>query len=268
MLGTLLLATAVSLAPDQGGQLKLTNVRTTYGYLGPIREDAKILAGDELFVAFDVEGLQQSDDGTVLYSQGFELLNSKGGTEYKQDPVPLQGTASLGGNRIPDFIAAEVGTETPPGKYTFKATVTDRRANTTQTLTREFEVLPKDFGLVRLKLTTVSNAPLPAPPVGVPGQSLLVNCAVLGFARNKDKDDQPDVVVTVTVRDEQGKPTLAKPLSDEANKDVPKNLVGIQIGLPVQLNRPGKYTVEIEANDKVANKKSKLSFPLVVMEQK
>jgi hypothetical protein len=271
MLGTLLLASALSLAPDQAGELKLTNVRTTYGYLGPAREDAKLLPGDTFFVSFDIEGLTEADDGTVLYSMGMEVVNSKGGTEFKRDPQPLQATNSLGGKRMPGFMASDIGTDTLPGKYTLKVTVSDRKANTTATLSRDFEVLPKDFGLVRLTLTTVSNSPMPTPPIGVAGQAILVNCAVIGYTRAKDKEGQPgqpDVTVTVTVRDAQGNPTLAKPLTDQANKDVPKNLPAIQVGLPVQLNRPGKFTVEIEAADKVASKKAKLSFPVEVLEQK
>src|SRR5262249_34189696 len=147
MLGTLVLATAMSLAPNDAGQLKLANERVCYGYLGPTREDTKFLPGDIFFVAFDIDGLSVGDDGSVLYSMGMEVLNSKGGPEYKRDPVPLASNNTLGGKSMPAFMAAEIGTDTSPGKYTLKVTVNDRRANTTAELSREFEVLPAGFGL-------------------------------------------------------------------------------------------------------------------------
>jgi hypothetical protein len=271
MLGTLVLATALSLTPNQAGQLKLTNDRVTYGYLGPTREDAKLLAGDSFFVAFDIEGLSEAEDGTVLYSMGMDVLNSKGGKEFSKEPVALTSNNTLGGKRMPGFMASDIGADTAPGKYTLKVTVNDRRANTKAELSRDFEVLPPELGVVQLRLTTVApeQQQLPVPPVGVVGQSILVNFGVMGFTRNKEKDGQPDVVVAVSIRDEQGNLTQSKPYSEEANKDVPKTLVGIPVGIPVHLNRAGKFTVEIEATDKLANKKAKkLSFSLQVLEQK
>jgi hypothetical protein len=146
--------------------------------------------------------------------------------------------------------------------------VKDERANKTAMLTREFEVLAKDFGLVRLQLTTVSRNPEALPPVAVPGQPIMLNCAAINFLRDKNTD-QPDVSVQVTILDEQGKPTLAKPSSDAVDKDFPKNAIAIPISLPLQLNRGGKFTVVVEATDRLAKKPAaKLSFPLVVMEQK
>ena len=267
MLGTLVLAASLSLAPHQGGQLKLTNPHATYGFLGPTRPDDKVLPGDFYFVAFDIEGLDVRDDGTVQYSMGMELLNSKGESQFKKDPQDLESNNSLGGTKMPGVMTAEIGTDTAAGKYTMKVTVTDRRAKKTETLTRDFDVLPKDFGLVRLQLTAVSNNPEPVPNVAVVGQSVLLNCFALNFARDKSTD-QPNVAVQITILDEAGKPTLAKPFSD-VSKDVPKNMIAIPISLPLHLNRAGKYTVVVEATDKLGKKDpAKLSIPLTVVEQK
>src|SRR5689334_18004183 len=97
MWATLALATALSLAPHQEGELKLTHARSTYGVLGPVRESNKLLPGDIYFVRFDIENLKVGSDGTVLYSMGFELLNSKGNKEYAKDPTELTAKNDLGG---------------------------------------------------------------------------------------------------------------------------------------------------------------------------
>jgi hypothetical protein len=267
MLGTLVLA-ALSLAPQQAGQLKLTNERATHGYLGPTRSDDKVLPGEKYYVAFDIEGLDQRDDGSVQYSMAMDVLNAQGKSEFSKEPQKLDATNSLGGSRMPGIMVTEIGTDTAPGKYTMKVTVKDERSNKTATLMRDFEVLPKEFGLVRLQLTTVSRNPEALPPVAVPGQPIMLNCAAINFARDKSTD-QPDVAVQITILDDKGQKTLAKPSSDEVNKDFPKNGIAIPISLPLQLNRGGKFTVVIEATDRLGKKDPvKLSFPLQVLEQK
>ena len=57
--------TALSLAPGQAGQLNVSNVRTTYGPLGPPRFDNKILPGDLVCLSLDVNGFQ-----TKLWRRG------------------------------------------------------------------------------------------------------------------------------------------------------------------------------------------------------
>src|SRR5690349_2202159 len=116
MISTVVLATALSLAPAQAGELKLSNPRGTYGVLGAPRSDNKILPGDFYFLAFDIENLKTDDEGKILYSMGMEVKNPKGETEYKKDPLerpPLYNV--LGAARIPAFAHAQTGTETTPG---------------------------------------------------------------------------------------------------------------------------------------------------------
>ena len=267
MWSTLALATALTLAPHAGGDLKLTNDRATYGVLGATRTENKLLPGDVYYITFDIENLDVGEDGRVLYSMGMELLNSKGRPEYSQEPRDLEARNDLGGNRMPGFAAAEVGTDTAPGEYTIKVTVTDRRSKKSDTLTRKFEVLPKDFGLVRTYLTYFSQTPVPAPPLAVAGQAILVNCHVVGFMRDKTSD-QPNIGLEMTILDEQGSPvpTLKKPITDEVTMNVPKNLAALPISMPVQLNRPGKFLVKLRATDRGNNKTAEVSIPLQVLE--
>lgn len=264
MWATLAFAAALGLAPDQTGTLQLTNARATYGFLGATRPDNKLLPGDVYFVTYDIENITVKN-GKALYKMSMEFLNSKGKAEFKRDPEDLESTLSLGGTRMPGMASAEIGTETAPGEYTLKVEVTDRATNKSETLVRKFEVLPKAFGLVRVHLTYVQTT-VPAPWQGVVGQSLFLNCAAIHFQRDKDK--QPNVVVEMNILDEKGAATMPKPQTVEFNKDIDPKLIGLPVNLLVELNRPGKFTIELQATDKLANKTYKVSLPLQVQEAK
>jgi hypothetical protein len=94
------------------------------------------------------------------------------------------------------------------------------------------------------------------------GQAVWVHTSAVGFARGRDK--QPDVVFQMRVLDESGKPTLAKAVTDTLAEDLPANLSGLPMAFLLTLNRPGKFTVELQANDHISGKKTKMSFPILV----
>jgi hypothetical protein len=265
MWATLALTTAMQLAPAQTEALALKNVRVTYGVLGQERKDSKLLPGDVYVVAFDIEGLRVKDDGRVLYSMGVELTNKEGKTLFKTDPRDLEIVNTLGGTRLPAFARAVVGLDTPPGEYTFKVTVTDRAAKKTEPLIRKFEVLPLKFGFVQLFLRSEANQD--APPVAVPGQTLVLNFALVGFELDKKKQ-QPNVEVEMRILDSAGKPTLPKPFTaslqevDEQYKKV------IPLQPVLNLNRAGKFKIMLKATDKITNKTVEQEMDLNVVEVK
>jgi hypothetical protein len=273
MWATLAVASALSLAPAQSGKLEIKNDRATYGVFGQERKEATILAGDIYFLSFDIEGLQVKDDGRVKYSMGMKLIDSAKKEVFVKEPQELEATTGLGGSRQPAFALSEIGTETAPGKYTMKVTIVDLvdKKNPTTTLSREFEVVAKKFGFVRVGLTTVpvgqNGDTLPVPPLQVTGQTILVNFALVGFDID-DKTMQPDLAVEMRVLDKDGKPTRAKPFTGEANKDIPRGftkLLPMQFILP--LNQAGTYTLELEATDKKGTKKmAKQTLTLTVMD--
>lgn len=266
MWATLALATALNLAPAQGGALQLKNDRVTYGILGQERKDSKLLPGDVFVVAFDIENLKVRDDGRVQYSMGMELTNKEGKSQFKKEPQDLEAVNALGGSRLPAFALSEIGTETPEGEYTIKVTVKDRGADKTETLTRKFEVLPRKFGFVRLGIAYETGQP--APPQAVAGQTFLVNFAVVGFDLDKAKKDQPNIEVAMRILDEDGKQTLAKPFTGSATEVEPqfKKIVPMQFIL--QLNRPGKFKIELKATDKFGGKSAEQTLDFVVTEPK
>ncbi|MFN4261844.1 MAG: hypothetical protein ACK4RK_21395 [Gemmataceae bacterium] len=270
MLTTLAFAAALSLQPAQVGQLSLANDRLTYGLLGPTRPDAKVLPGDILYVSFDIQNITVSQTGDVSYAIGMEVLNRTGQTMYKQDPQEKRTVNSLGGNSLPAFAHVFVGLDLPPGAYTLRVTVNDVAAKTSAVLNRPFEVLPPDFGMVRLQLSSIGadtpeQAP-PAPPFAAPGQSMWVSFGLVGFSRDSAKN--PNLTVEMRVLDATGKPTLPKPFVGAANKGVPENLRMVPLQMWLNLNRPGNFTIELKATDQMTKKTATMSFPIQVIATK
>lgn len=263
---------ALMLAPEQGGDLELTNIRSTYGILGTNRPETKFLPGDQFFVAFDIENVRIDDNGKVLYSMAMEVVDGKEKVQFKQDPKDLTGDASLGGNRIAAFANVNIGLDQPPGAYTLRVTVTDRATKKTAKFERKFDVMERSFGVVRFTLSADVQGQLPAPHIAAAGQTLLVNFWVVGLERGGSKK-QPDLSVEMQVYDDKDQPTLTKPFIGDIKElpkdlEMPKDMVIVPMDVPLALNRPGKFTVRIKATDRVSKKTAELSFPMMVLESK
>jgi hypothetical protein len=266
MVTTLALLAALSLPAAETGDLHLSNVRPTHCVLGPARAADKVLPGDTYILSFDIEGIAIDGAGKARYSVGVDVTDADGKPLFKQEPKEQDAQTSLGGDRLPAYAQLNVGLEAKPGTYKLKVVVTDLSTNKSATLTRSAEVLPKDFGMVRL---TTSSDPDGRYPISVPGAGdwLFLHVGVVGFERN-GSGKQPDVAVAMTVRDENGKPVTAKPVTVEVNKDVPESAAAVPVRLLLSLNRPGKFTVELTATDRLSKKTATLSFPLEVASPK
>jgi hypothetical protein len=262
----LALVAALSLAQQQPGRLALTNARTTYGAPGLPRTQTKLLPGDQLVVVFDIEGITIDSAGKVLYTTAVELADSKGKVLFKQQPHPQETVAALGGSSVPGMVVLDVGLDQPPGEYTVKVTVRDRASNRTGSLTRSFQVLRADFGIVRVTTTADPDGLFPTSLVQT-GGSLWINTGVVNFDRDKDRGE-PDVAVELRVLDEDGKPTTAEPFQRALNKKVPANVRFVPVQFPVALNRPGTFTVEIKATCRLSKKSDTLSLPIKVVASK
>jgi hypothetical protein len=265
MLMTLPLMAALVATPGQAGGPTLNDARLTLGVLGPTRDGAKFLPGDTLFLTFTIDGITVDPNGKVLYSIGTEVTDGGGKSVFKQAAQDREAINALGGTQMPAFAQVSVGQMMPAGEYTLKVTVTDGATKKSQSLTQKFEVLKPDFGLVRLSTSADADGQVPA-AVLCAGQGLWVHGAVVGFQRGGDK--QPNVTLELTVKDADGKPTLAKPFSGTINKDVPPNDLSLPIQYLVSLNRPGKFTVEIKTTDQMTNKSVTQSFPITVISAK
>ncbi|TMQ35086.1 MAG: hypothetical protein E6K70_04190 [Planctomycetota bacterium] len=260
---TLTLAMVLNAATAKDSSLTIANDRLTYGYLGAARKDEEFLPGDTCFLAFDVQGMTFDAAGKAAYSLSMEVQNEKGETRFKQVPNKLQAQNYLGGTMLHSVAHLQIPMEAKPGTYTLRLTIEDRASKATKTLERKGKVLPADFGIVQVGTTADAEGITAVPPLGTVGQSLFVNFSVVGFERDKARK-QPDVEVSMRLLDEQGNPTTTKPLTGSARSGIPDDykLLPMQFGLT--LNRTGKFTVEVSANDKLSNKTAKVSFPIKV----
>src|SRR6266542_32605 len=148
-----LMLTTIALAllagtPAQPGDLKLSNVRLTVGELGPPREGSKLLPGDVLFIAYDIDGITIDGEGIAKYTMAMEVADGAGKLIFKQDPRDLSDFVPLRGNKMPARAYITVGLDQPPGTYTCKIVVTDPKTKATGNLNVKFEVAKKDFGVV------------------------------------------------------------------------------------------------------------------------
>lgn len=252
---------AVLTAAPAETSLSLKHVHLTHGLLGPQRLDDTVAPGDILFVCFDIGGIRVDAEGNVRYRMGMELSDAAGKVVFRQAAKEQEVHASLGGDRIPAYAHLSVGLDTPPGDYRMKVIVEDVASGRKQSLTRSLKVLAKDLALVRTTVTLDEDAHYPL-AVFTCGQTVWVHTSAVGFARGRDKP--PDVAFQMRVLDEAGKPTLAKAVTDMIDEDLPAKLSALPMAFLLTLNRPGKFTVELQASDRISGKKTKMSFPILV----
>jgi hypothetical protein len=256
---------ALSTPAAEPGSLTLSNVRATYGVLGPVRADHRVLPGDRYVLTFDVEGVRLGPDGKVSYSIATEVRNAAGRIQYQREPKPVEAPTSLGGDRVTAHASLHVGLDTPPGALTFKVTVADRNTGASASLTRELDILPAGFGLVRLSITNDPRGELPAAVLGV-GQAAWLQLGAVGFAR--DGKQPPAVSFALRFLDAEGKPTHDKPTEVPAPTNFEPTATMVPVQFPLTLNRPGKFTAEITATDAATGKTATLSVPFTVVESK
>jgi len=278
----LALMSALNGTPAQAGQLELKNVRYTYGILGHERKEAPYLPGDVVVIAFDIEGLKVAANGQVHYSMSTELTGKEKdpGTGkpkilFRKDPQTLVAVNTLGGARLPSIAYTEIGVATDPGEYTMTVVVNDVAAKTSVKMERKFEVKPTQFGIVRPGFTYIdmnergSGGTQIAPPVAVPGQSLQLNFALVGFQLKGDKQ-VPNLSVQMEIQDETGKAVLEKPFTGVA-QDLDaefKKLVVSPFRFPMQINRSGKFKIVVTAKDGHTGKTATETLELTVVEVK
>lgn len=277
MMAAVALALLTALAPQPvaqpAGGLKLTNVRTTVGELGPPREVSKVLPGDVLFIAYDIEGITIDGEGVARYTMAMEVVNAAGArilpppSEPKVEPRELTEFVPLRGNKMPARAFVTVGLDQPAGAYTCKLSVTDTKTKATDSLTLKFEVAKKEFGVVAVYTTHDQRGELSAPTSGQVGQTIYAQFSIASFDRDP-KTKQPDVEVVCQLLDDKGAPLLTTPRKHIQDAKAPQPVKdadgAFALQFPVFMNRPGKFTVEITATDRVSKKVSTYKLPVTV----
>lgn len=262
---------AAMLAPAQAGNLELNNIRATYGLFGPNRPDFKILPGDVLQVAFDINGLTADNAGRLQFAAKMSVMKlatdaAKEETIYEENLGELPPVVNvLGGGKVPHAVAVTTGLKQAPGQYRLKVAITDMQSKKEGTFTRDFTVEKLDFGLVRLQLSYDRFGQLAAPAAGAVGQTLYLNAVAVGY-KPDPKTLQAALQFELSVLDEAGKPALAKPLTGEV-KNIPVDThIPFRFELPI--HRTGRYKLVVTATDQIAKKTTSLTVPLLAVEQK
>ncbi len=267
MTGALVLTTVLSMTPAQGGGLRLTNDRITFGgEFGPVRPDNRFLPGDLFFLAFDIEGLTQDSQGRVEYLMGMVVTHdSSNKVIFESKPSPQSMILPLGAAKLPARAFVLLGLDLR-GPCTCRVIVIDKATNASRTVEKKFLVLEPGFGIVAFRATYDREGQYPAPLLGIAGQSLWLQFGTVGFSRNP-QTRQPHNQVEVRVFDAKGEPTTKDPLVYEIKSGVDEDANALDWRLPLPLNRPGDYRVELKAMDKVTNAPPyKISFSVRVFE--
>ncbi len=248
-----------------GQSLALTNVRNTYGELGGTRPDTKFLPGDVLFVAFDIENITVGADGTCKYSMGMDVVDKAGKPTLKQDPQDREDYLPLGGSKLPARAFVTIGVDMAPGEYTMSVKVTDKnKAGASQTVTRKFEVLKPEFGIVAVYTAADPNGQISAPTTGIVGQAIWVHFGIVGFKRDP-KTKQPLVELEITFLDEKGQPTLKKPITDKRDSGVEEDKPAFASRYLLPFTRAGRFVMRMKATDKVAGKSYTFDLPVAAV---
>jgi hypothetical protein len=272
MLTTIALALLAG-TPAQPGALQLNNVRMTVGELGPPREGNKLLPGDVLFIAYDIDGITIDGEGTAKYTMAMEVSDDAGKLIFKQDPRDLADFVPLRGNKLPARAYITVGLDQPPGAYNCKIVVTDPKTKATGNLNVKFEVAKKDFGIVAVYTSHDPEGKISSPTSGQVGQTLNIHFSIASFERDA-KLKQPDVEIEFQVYDDkgnallvnpEGKPSPRKHIQDAKSANPVKETDGaFALQFPLFMNRPGKFAVEIKATDRVSKKTSTYKLPVTI----
>jgi len=264
MWSSIALAAAVSLAPAQPGALQLNNVRMTVGELGPTRKDAKLIPGDVLFIAYEIDGLSMDADGYAKYMMAMEVTDAAGKAIFKQDARELNDFVPLRGGKLPARAFVTIGLDQDAGGYSCKLTVTDPKTKATNSLVFKFEVGKREFALVAVYPTYDERGSLSAPTIGVVGQSVFIQFTVATFQRDA-KTKQPNVEILYEVLDEKGTPTLGQPRKHIQDSGVDEKDGAFGMRFPLFMSRAGKFTVRITAADKVGNKQATYELPFTIL---
>lgn len=262
MLLELALLGGLSLAPAQAGELRLENLRSTLGEFGPAREKDTLRPGDTLLLSFDIAGVTVDASGRVAYGMGMELKDGTGKSIFAQKPTDNADYLPLGGTTLPARAFVDVPLEQAAGNYSLTLTVTDKATGKSASFTREYDVKPKEFGIVGLRTTFDAVGEMHAPLVGLTGQRVWVLFGIVEFQRDKSTK-QPNLEVTMEIFDNESK-LVARPTLLTVNKDVKDEDPGIPIRFMLPFNRAGDFRMRLKVTDKLSSKVDTVVLPIKV----
>jgi hypothetical protein len=258
----------VGLLPGMCTAVEISNVRARYGPYGAVRANLKCLPKDVIVITYDLSGLNvDAKSGKAKYTTMLELLDEKDKDKDGKPKVifsketPNDPILQLGGGKMPGDLYVQIGDKQAPGKYVIRLTVTDKlekdKTKAGRTFDYPYEILGDKFGLVGMS----------APAVGFPGAPYAAEFALVNFMLDKKGD--PKGEVNIRVLDEKGMEVDA--VKHVLPVDLPGGLNLANVNVvpfrhPIYPNRPGRFTVEISAEDTLGKTKTQLSYPFTVID--
>jgi hypothetical protein len=251
------------LAGAQEQKLEIDNARLTYGHLGALRpKGGGSLPGDTAHFSFEIKNLKLDDSGKASYSIAIEIRDEAGKLLYEQRPYNSVAQNFFGGNSLPCSAHVEIPFDSKPGAVDWKVTVVDRTTRQTASVTGKGKVRAADFGIIQVGLFADAEFRTPMSAVGVVGDSAYLQFSAVGFGREKK---QPDVHVSMRILDEQGKPTLAKALTGKIDSGVAADARVLPMQFSLTMNRAGRFTIELTAEDRILGKTASISYAIRVL---
>jgi hypothetical protein len=256
---------ALCVTATQDAKLEISAPRPTYGHLGALRPvGVGVLPGDIVHFMFEVRNLKLDDTGKASYSIAIEIRDEAGKLFFEQKPHNSVAQNFFGGASLPCSAHLEIPLDAKAGSMAWKITVTDRSTKQVAFVSGKGRILPADFGLIHLGLFADAETQTPMSAVGVVGDSAYLHFAVVGFGRDKDLK-HPNVQVSMRILDERGTPTLAKAITGQVQAGIPANAQIVPLQFGMILNRAGRFTVELTAEDRTSGKSSRVTYLLRVL---
>jgi hypothetical protein len=253
------------LAGGQDAKLEIGNPRSTYGYLGASKPKLTgILPGDTAHFTFEIKNLKLDANGKAAYSIAIEIRDGDGKLFYEQKPYNAVAQNYLGGNSLPCSAHVEIPLDAKPGGVAWKLTIKDRTSNQTAVAVGKGKILPADFGIVQVGLFGDIEARTPNSPVAVVGDARYLQFSAVGFSRDKETK-QPNLNVSMRILDEEGKPTMAKPITGKINVGIDPQERYLTNRFGLTFNRAGRFTIEVNAEDANTGKRSQIRYAIRVL---
>lgn len=257
-----LLAAGLWLSPGfVHAQLKLEEVRPTYGRLGTTRTSTRVLPGDELVVEYVVSGVVPDAEGMVNVEVVATLENANHKVISEVPAASKRSVLALGGARFPGLVYFSLPPDCEPGRYVVRGKISDLNQRKSVLLEQDFEVLPPAFGVIRLRLASDSKGALPTGGNLTVNQPVFFHATVVGFSRQGKAIHVDGNMVIV---DSDGRKTLLKPDSVGIRQEVDDGLDYLDFNWPIVANRPGRFVVQVEFRDEISKKTVVHELPINV----
>jgi hypothetical protein len=245
-----------------GTLLRVDSLEALYGSCGSKRA-ATFFAGEQMYFRATVSGISTGPNGDCDYDCTYSLVDSAGkAVPNCSGVVQNRDVLVLGGSVSAVFFSATTDWHAPPGKYTLKCVLHDRRGR--QTAVRDQTISLRDLGTVGIVVPRLSynrQGVLGSRAVFTLGQPIYVSCRV-SVPRNKEKGVVSQVAAAIL--DEGDRVVREWEAAKQSVGSVNGGGVQYCYQVTAAIARPGRFRVRIEAKDLSTNDVAKCDMPLII----